>query len=780
VKVPLSWLKQFLPITETALEVAARLTALGIEVESISGGEATFSGVVIGQVVEAGPHPNADRLKVATVTDGSETFQVVCGAPNCRAGIVTAFARMGAELTEESGTKWKIKKSKIRDVESCGMLCSRKELQVSEESEGIVELPQETPLGIDAAAVLLDPVFELSFTPNLGHAQSVLGVVRELAASYKLPFTMPHAALQETARGTVEIETSPLCPRFSCRIMKGVKVAPSPAWLQTRLILCGMRPVNNLVDAANYVTLELGLPLHIYDYDTIVGDLIRVHATEAPCTVETLDGVKREAPVGTLLVSDAEKPLALAGIMGGQSSAVTEKTCNILIESAVFDRAAIRKASRLLDLKTDASSRFDRGVDGGSTATVLTRVSQLILELAGGEVCPLVDHYPAPCKPRTIALRGKRVNTLLGLHLSESEIIDLLQRLDMKVDPNGEIQIPSYRNDIQIEVDLIEEVARLYGYANFPKPHPAYSSGVLSSSPLFVIEQHFRSRLLQEGLQECVTCDLISPGENARTQEVGMPSASILRVLHPRSQDLSILRTSLLPGLLKVAHHNFNHGEENLALFEVGKIHFKKEETVLEPTCAAILLTGLSRPSHFDRKPFPFDFFDLKGMLENILAPLSLEFSPSHLHTLHPWRQAEIKVGTITIGTLGEIHPTLAAHYDLHGRPLFAELNLSDLLPLLSQEKKFQPFSLYPSSFRDWTISVPTLFPYKELAALIQSCSRVPFTLIDSFSQDENRKNLTLRFVYQSKEETIDAETITRAHEKLMQAVAEKLAHRIQ
>ena len=777
-KVPLSWLKKFLPLTETPPEIAARLTALGIEVEAVVGDKVTFSGVVVGKVVEARQHPHADRLRVATVTDGSETFQVVCGAPNCRTGMVTAFARIGAELTEENGNKWKIKKSKIRDVESCGMLCSRKELQVSEEAEGIIELPEETPLGMDVAGVVLDPVFELSITPNLGHAQSVWGVVRELAASYKWQAQFPQVIVRETANEKIDVETSHLCPRFSCCIVKNVHVAPSPAWLQARLISSGLRPVNNLVDAANYVTLELGQPLHIYDYDTMAGDL-RVHATVAPCVVVTLDGVKRDVPPGTLLVSDSKQTLGLAGIMGGASSAVTEKTRNILIESAAFDPAVVRKASRLLDLKTDASSRFDKGIDVANTARVLNQVTALILEITGGEACPLVDHYPAPCKARTIPLRPTRAGALLGLHLSENEIIDLLKRLDMQVDSNWNVQIPSYRNDLHIEVDLIEEIARLYGYANFPRPHPVYSTGTLASSPTFLLEQNFRARLLQEGLQECMTCDLISPDEISRTQEVGMANDVCLRVLHPRSQDLSVLRTSLLPGLLQVAHHNFNHGEENLALFEIGRVHFKKEDAIFEPSCAAILLTGLSRPSHFDRKPHAFDFFDLKGMIENILPSFSLEFTPSHLHTLHPWRQAEIKLGALTIGTLGEIHPALAAHYDLHNRPLFAELNLSDLLPLISHEKKFTPFSPFPSSIRDWTISLPAPFPYQKLAVLIQAHTRTPFTLIDSFTQDENKKNLTLRFVYQSQDATVDAETISRAHEKLIETVAEKLSHLI-
>jgi phenylalanyl-tRNA synthetase beta chain len=792
-KVPLSWIKQFLPLTQTASEIALHLTNLGIEVEDIKGDQATFSGVVVGKVLFAEKHPNADRLRVAKVTDGIQEYQVVCGAPNCREGIIVAFAKEHAELTDTDGKKWKIKKSKIRDVESFGMLCSANELKLSEESEGIIELPLETPLGIDLASFILDPIFDLSFTPNLGHCQSILGLARELSASFNLDVQLPQATTDVKGHDkmSVEIERPELCPRFTCQIIKDIKIGPSPLWMQNRLTQCGLRPINNVVDVSNYVMLELGHPLHIFDLDRITGSKMVIKQAESPFTFETLDHQKREIPAGTLLVCDEEKPLALAGIMGGLESAATDQTKNILIEAAIFAPSSIRKSSRLLGLKTDASSRFDRGVDEKAPLKALARATQLIHEICGGAVHTPVDHYPNPAKQKNIFLRPARVQELLGFPLSTGEMISLLKRLDMSATQEKEnlhVSIPSYRNDINIEVDLIEEIARLYGYNHIPKVKPVYSAGTLSDSPLFTLEEEARTLLLREGLQECITCDLISPAENELTKEKEISDSATLRVLHPRSLDQSVLRTSLLPGLIKVAQHNFNFGQTDLALFEIGKIHYKEGQEIAEPSCIAILLSGLSRHPHFDRKPSSFDFFDLKGMIENFVHHIHLknvQFAPSNLHTLHPWRQAQIKIEGTTIGVFGELHPQLILNSHLSGRILFAELNLNDILELKKEALKFHPLAEYPSSTRDWTLTLSTHLPYATIAQLIQSSKSrhlESFEMIDSYTSKElgpDRKNVTFRFVYRDRHQTIAYETVEDEHRQLTHSVAEKVANLI-
>jgi phenylalanyl-tRNA synthetase beta chain len=785
-KVPLSWLKQFLPLTQTAHEIALHLVALGIEVEGITGDVATFSGVVVGKVLAAEKHPNADRLRVARVTDGTQEYQVVCGAPNCRAGLVVAFAREGAQLTDDDGKNWKIKKSKIRDIESCGMLCSSKELKLSEDGEGIIELPENTPLGTDLSAAILDPVFDLSLTPNLGHCQSVLGIARELAATFKLKLHIPKAPNLGPQGGeemNVTIDNPSLCPRFTCRIVKGIKVGPSPMWMQNRLIQCGLRPVNNVVDVSNYVMLEMGHPLHIFDRDQIAGSNIILKQMPIPTKFETLDGALREVPAETVLVCDQEKPLAIAGIMGGLASKVQDKTQNILIEAAVFAPASIRRSSRFLGLKTDASSRFDRGVDETAARHALDRATELIVEVAGGTAQPATDHYPLPSKQRTILLRPARVQQMLGFKLSTGEIIELLNRLDIPVAREEEhlkAAVPSYRNDLNIEVDLIEEVARLYGYSHIPKCRPTYSAGSLTDTPLFTLEVEARALLLRAGLQECITCDLISPSENGLTREKQISDAATLRVLQPRSLDQSVLRTSLLPGMIKVAQHNYNFQQTDLALFEIGRVHYKEGDTIVEPSCAAILLSGLSRHPHFDRKPSPFDFFDLKGMIENLCQQLhlnNLEFLPSNLHTLHPWRQAQIKVGGTLIGVFGEMHPELISKSNLHGKLLFAELNLSDILGLKKQPPRFHTLALYPSSTRDCTVTLAKGISYAQITSLIQSI-RAPhlesFAMIDSFTSKElgpDRKNVTFRFVYRDRHQTIAHETIEKEHHEVIKCL---------
>ncbi len=791
-KVPLSWLKEFLPLNATAQEISDTLTSLGIEVEKIIGLTSTFTGVVVGKVLKAEQHPNADRLRVATVTDGTEEFQIVCGAPNCHAGILTPLARIGAELTDAEGKKWKIKKSKLRDVESSGMLCSGKDLNLSEEADGIIELPSDAILGSDFSSYVTDPVFDISLTPNLGHVLSVLGVARELAAAYKTAAKRPAIDLKETGHKKIDVEvTDPkLCPRYACRIMTQIKVGPSPEWLQKRLIACGLRPVNNIIDIGNYVMWELGQPLHIFDLDQVKEKII-VGPIQSPISLETLDGKQRELPPQTLMIQDAaqsfSRPLAIAGIMGGLTSSATEKTTNILIESAVFDAGSIRRSSRLLDLKTDASYRFDRGIDGANAVHALDRAAALIQEIAGGEVHPLVDIKAHAFTRRMIPCRLSKLQQMLGFSLGLSEAASLFERLEMQVKTSQdilEVMVPTYRNDLQIEVDLIEEAARLYGYNNIPRKPPVYTGSALADAPLYRLEKEMRNLLLEQGLQECVTCDLISPTLAELTMEKGIPENSTIHVLHPRSIDQSVLRTSLMGGLLQAVKHNINHQVETMAAFEVGRIHFREKNEFLEASCTGILLTGKSRQHHFDRKPQEFDFFDLKGMAENLCDALRIarySFEPSHLHTLHPWRQAKIKSGDVTIGVLGEVHPQLLLKLDIHQRVFYAELNLNDILALKKKGKNFSELAAFPSSERDWTITLKENVP---ITTITQAIERIKspylehFYLLDLYTSDQlgkDRKNATFRLSYRDPSKTMAFEVVEQEHQKLTHSVAEKL-----
>jgi phenylalanyl-tRNA synthetase beta chain len=794
-KVPLSWLKQFLDLTLTPKKIAETLTMLGIEVEKIEETAFTFSGIVVGKVVKADQHPNADRLRVATVTDGTEEYQVVCGAPNCREGIIVAFARIGASLTDAEGKVWKIKKSKLRDVESFGMLCSPVELGFAKESNAIIELPQDWTLGADLASFYSDPIFEISLTPNLGHALSVLGIARELAAALNLKIKKPEFKLEENGSTTIDqvvrvsVKDPVHCPRYACRALQNITVGPSPDWVVKKLEASGLRSINNVVDIANYVMLELGQPLHVFNTDTIAGKHITVSSSDTPLSIVTLDNKAREIPLHTLLISDEKKPLALAGIMGSLDSSATEKTKNIVIEAANFSRGPLRKTSRFLELKTDAFQRFDKEIDPEGVVFALDRAAFLIQQAAGGQIVKgMIDIKSGVVKPKTITVRTSRVNELLGTSLSLNEISSFLRRLEMEVEGNGNglltVTVPVYRNDISTEIDLVEEIGRIFGYNNLPKENPRYHASSLLDAPIYSFEKEIRSMLLQEGLQECVTCDLISPGLSKLTLEVGASEDTLISVLHPRSVDQSLLRTSLLPGLLQVVKNNGNFGINDIHAFEVGRIHFKDGGEFKEQSCAGIVLSGKEAPQSWDSKGRSFDFFDLKGMIENLAALLGIEklaFEPSHLHSLHPWRQAKIKVEEIGIGAVGEVHPKIVQAMDIDARVLFAELNLHDLFPLRKKEKKSVPLPQFPGSDRDWTISLKADIPMSRVFHAMQSFKSPfleSFFLLDLYKSDQigkDRKNATFRFMYRDRNKTIDVETVEREHQKLIQAVAEKL-----
>jgi len=785
-KVSLSWLREFIDLKIPPKEIEATLSLLGMEVEKIEFPLASFQGVITGKIIQLDPHPYAERLQIATVVDEKQQYRVICGAPNCTVGAIYPFAPIGAELTDREGKKFKIKERKIRGIPSEGMLCSGEELGIKP-SEGILELPNTTLLGISVASFLLDSIFDITLTPNLGHCSSILGIARELAAAYQLPLTMPSIYLKEGGNEEVRIVKDPLIPRYACRILTGVTPAPSPKWLQDKLLSFGIMPINNLIDVGNYVMAARGNPLHIFDLRKIRGNTLTVAPAKASLVMETLDGKTREIPPHTILISDQEKPLAIGGIMGGSCSAITSDTRDILIEAACFDPASIRKASRLLSLKTEASYRFGRGVDSeGGLLDSLNEAAFLIQKLAGGTVHSLVDESSSPFTPKILFLRLSRLHQLLGISLSVGEVIALLERLEMLATLVGdqlEVVIPTYRHDLHQEVDLIEEVSRLYGYSHIAQPQlPAYRSSPLPHHEVYLLEEESRSLLLQQGLQECVTCDLIHP------QNVEFPEMHTIHLLHPRSIDQSVLRTSLLPGLLEVARHNMYQRISTIRIFEVGRIHFREtlpnNMMIQEPSCVALLLSGKSTSHYVDLPPREVDFFDLKGLIENFCDSLRLTtyfFEPSHLHMLHPWRQVKIKGGDVTLGVAGELEPSLLHRWGISQKVFFAELNLFDLLPLKGPVPQHKPLPQFPSSERDWTVTVTEGLAAARVHQMIDTFKPdflEKFYLLSLYRSEkigEGKKNLTFRFIYRDREATLFSEKIETAHQKLIHSVEKKL-----
>ncbi len=793
-KAPLSWLKEYLNFTQSPEELADVLTLAGIEVEGMESLALKFSGVVVGEVLETHKHPSADRLCVAKVSDGQEEFSVVCGAPNCRAGMKTAFAKVGATLTDEEGKAFKIKKSKLRDVESYGMLCSGKELGLGDSHEEIVELPDAFEVGKDLASYYSDLIFDVALTPNLGHCMSIYGLSRELSAQLNIHLKKPSFDCSENEepiekRVQVLLIDKKQCPRYSCRVVKGVTVGPSPDWLQKKIEACGIRSINNIVDIGNLVMLEFGQPLHMFDADKIDGKKIIITAQTDYQELETLDDVKRPIPPEALLICDEAKPLAFAGVMGGKSSAVSHQTINVVIEAAYFTPQAIRKSARLVGLKSDSSQRFEKGIDPNAIIDALNYAAFLLQKVAGGKICKgLIDQKAHEFVEKKIACRIQRVNALLGTHLSAGEIAGLLRRLEMKVlqETNHEllVAVPTYRNDITIEVDLIEEVARVYGYNNIPKPIPLLTASTIPNAPLYLMEKEIRMRLIEEGLQELMTCDLISPAQAAMTLEHSMSKEALISVLLSHSVDQSVLRASLFPGLLQTVKYNIDHGMTNIAGFEVGRIHFKEKDHYVEPTVVGIILSGKQAPYHWDPKPGDFDVYDLKGVIENLLVSLKIEdveFEPSHLQNFHPGRQAKIKKGQAILGVMGEVHPEHVAKLDILQRIFFAEINLHELMPLIPKQWKVADLAQFPGSERDWTA---TLKEEQPIAEILRALRSVPshllekVILLDLYKSEQigkDKKNVTFRFFYRDLEKTVAYEAVEQEHARIIAAVTEQL-----
>ncbi len=788
-KVPLSWLKEYLSFTQSPQELADVLTLAGIEVEGIEASPLQFSGVVVGKVLETSKHPSADRLTVARVSDGKEEFQVVCGAPNCQAGMKTAFAKIGATLCDETGKSFKIKKSKLRDVESFGMLCAADELGLGS-GEGIMELSDAFEIGVDLTSYYSDVILDVSLTPNLGHCMSILGLARDLAAQLELPLNEKKFEISEEADPIekfiqVQLIDQRQCPRYACRAVLGIQVGPSPEWLQKKIEACGVRSINNVVDIGNLIALELGQPLHMFDYDKIDGKKIIVTSQTDYKEMETLDGISRAIPPESLLICDGAGPLCFAGVMGGSATAVTEATINVLIEAAYFSPQSIRKTAKLIELKTDSSLKFEKGIDPNHIIAALDYAAYLLQKVAGGKIAKgVIDHKTHQFLEKRILCRTDRVNKLIGLHLSTHEIAQLLGRLGIHIVEEGLhaqlFSIPTYRNDITTEIDLIEEVARIYGYNKIPKQIPEHVSSLISNAPIYELEKNVRTRLIAQGLQELLTCDLISPAQASMTFENAMGKESLIEVLHSHSIDQSVLRTSMLPGLLQAVKYNFDHGNSNIAAFEVGRIHFKQNDNYLEPSVAGIILSGKRAPYHYNPKPEEFDFFDLKGIIENLIGGLKIDglyFEASHLHNFHPGRQAKIKKGDVTLGVIGEVHPERVAKIDIPARIFFAELELNGLLPLLSHHWKVAELSSFPGSEIDWTITLDERIPIETILSSIRALpSRLleKVIFLDLYKSEQigkDKKNATFRFFYRDTEKTLAFETVEKEHARIINAV---------
>lgn len=758
-KLPLSLLRSFLNLALSPREIAETLTLLGIEVDAILSEVVGYKGVVIAEVRAVKPHPNSSKLQIATVWDGGKSYEIVCGATNCRAGIRVPFARLGAQLPG-----LEIKRAEIRGVVSEGMLCAADELGLENTLDGLLELPPQAPLGHLAEELLWDPVFELSFTPNLGHCLSALGIARELSAALELPLTLP-SLIKLPSESSVQIEGN--CPRFMGRLFENVQIAPSPFAIERQLLAAGMNLRNNAVDVTNYILLKWGHPLHAFDADRLKGSL-RVVPLQHERPFACLDGVERMLPAQTLVVADEKGPVAIAGVMGGLETAVTPETRRIFLEAAVFP--GIRKTAQHLKLRTEGSLRQQNGVDPSLTALALQEASALLKELTGAQAAPkCIDTHPAPFERKKLHCRLRRVNQVLGSHLSLSELKHLFERLDLAPQSKGheelDVTVPLYRNDLNEEIDLVEEAARIYGYNNLEKREPKFGTTAIPHDPLHLFTHRLKQHLVSLGFQEFLCSDLISP-----TLAALIPHVQPLQVLHAKSEEYSCLRPSLLPGLLQVAQYNAAHQIFSLNAFEIGKVHFRRTDPI-ETSMIGLLLSGTEAPYNWQTKSRPVDFYSLKGKVEALCASLHLAptFGPSSHPLFHPGRQAVLLLDNEAIGTLGELHPDLTDRFDLKERFFYAELHLDALLKRWHPHIQMAHIPTFPASERDWTISLAS---HQIAAQFAQAIGSFPspllerFALLDVYDHDKGR-NLTFRFVYRDPLKTISTEEVEAVHAKL-------------
>jgi phenylalanyl-tRNA synthetase beta chain len=785
-KIPYQWLKDFLPTSASVETVADILTLAGLEVDGVLGTSFRFKGVITAKVESVIKHPDSDRLQIASLNTGKETLQIVCGASNCRAGLITALAPIGSSLHPLKGSVITIQKTLIRKVESYGMLCSKEELGLEESSSEILELADSTLLGIPLEELFLDPVFEISLTPNLGHCFSVLGVARELSYPSKESLILPTLSKKiqtvSTHSISIEIESSQ-CEEFHLASIKNVKIGPSLPWMQDRLKLCGMKPINNVVDAINYVMHELGQPMHAYDYDKLNSKKIIVKEAPHGIPFIGLDAVARQIPNQTLLITSDGETIAAAGVIGSHETMVTEQTKHILIEAAHFNPKKIRQSMRLLGLRTEAGAHFEKGIDRQMIKTALFKVCELIQESIEDHSIIEYSHVEkTPYQKKVISLRCNRVNQLIGIHLSENEIEILLKKIGCKIDFKKEgilsIEVPSYRNDINEEIDLVEEVARIYGFNHIEKSSGFYRRGTIDDSPIFSFEMKVKEALFSLGLQEIITCNLISPkqAENCLTKD--FKSSQLITMLHAKSVDQSILRPSFFPTFLQVIKHNLNFNTKSIKAFEVGRVHFYNEGKAEEKFAIGILLTGKEK-EHFALKSNPYDFFDLKGIIETLLEILGVDYEIvlSESNLLHPGQQAKILSQNEELGYLGKIHPTHAKNGDVEVPVYFAQLDLLQLMKLSTKIKKMTKLSEFPSSTRDVTLTLNKITTYSKLLTTIESVHLNILKQVEcldiftSAALGSHHHNLTLRFTYRSDEKTLDFETIEKGHQEIMQAL---------
>jgi phenylalanyl-tRNA synthetase beta chain len=798
--VSLKWLEDYIDLDISAEELADRLTMAGLEVEAVQTIAPKFSGVVVAKILSVRPHPNADNLSLCGVTDGAKTYPIVCGAKNIRAGNVVPLAKAGAVIPGG----YTIKSTTLRGESSEGMLCSEAELEIGEDASGILQLPADMTLGtpLEEALDLGDTVLDVSVTPNRSDCLSMIGIAREVAALTGKKMTMPDAKVRESgpdARllSSVTIEDADLCPHYTARLIQNVSIGETPVWMKTRLEAAGLRAINNVVDVTNFVMLEMGQPLHAFDFRFLEEGRIVARKSKPGEEFVSLDEKSRLLPENTLLICDGKKPVAIAGIMGGLNSEVKEDTRTILLESAYFNPASIRRSSRRLGMPTDAAFRFERGIDPEGVVRALDRAARLIAELSGGEVCKnRLDEYPAKIKAiENIPLRLNRIRQVIGTDVPAREAVRILKSIGMTLRREGKgiyrVTPPSFRVDIEREIDLMEEIARLYGYDRVPSTLPLVSVTETEEIPRLALEERIRRLLTGAGYSEIINYSFTSP---ACADALGLPPADQRRgfvvIKNPLTEDQSVMRTTLAYGLLETLKKNIHNASFNLKLFEMGKTFFKRPDGALpeEKNILAALIAGKAADDLWGSK-ISVDFYDLKGCLENIFQDLKLGSCRCRTETqepfLHPGQSCGVYRDDVRIGFLGKVHPDVQKRMDIKSDAYLFEITLDLLGNVLDRPIRYREISKFPAVLRDVAFVVPESMESEKMLEivlrqhedLLENVS--VFDIYSGKGLEERTKSLGLRFSYRASDRTLTDAEINSIHDRIVRQTIELTGARI-
>ncbi|MEQ8202367.1 MAG: phenylalanine--tRNA ligase subunit beta [Smithellaceae bacterium] len=798
--VSLKWLKDYVDVEMTPTELADALTMAGLEVDEIKQIKPAFTGVVCAEILSVKPHPSADKLSLCAVTDSIQTYPIVCGAKNIKAGDIVPLAKVGATIPGG----YTIKSTVLRGEKSDGMLCSEEELEVGDDNTGIMQLPPGTALGkpLEEILDLGDTVLDVSITPNRADCLSMIGIAREVAAITGKKIKMPVGEVYESAEDinsitSVKIIDSDLCPRYTARMIKDVEIGPSPVWMKTRLEAVGLRSINNVVDVTNFVMLEMGQPLHSFDFRFLEEGRIVVRKSVQDEEFVSLDGKARKLEADTLLICDGVKPVAIGGIMGGLNSEVKDDTRIVFLESAYFNPSSIRRSARRLAMPTDAAFRFERGIDPEGVLAALNRAARLISDLSGGKVCKnYIDEYPAKVPAAAnIPLALNRVNAVIGTAIEGSEVIRILQSIGMEVkesEPGKYSVTPAtYRVDITREIDLIEEVARLYGYDRVPVTLPDVAVTEMAAIPRLDLEERIRTVLTGNGYNEVINYSFISPQS---VDYLGLTENDerrrLVHIKNPLVEDQAVMRTTMIFALLDSLKKNANNGCFNLKLFEMGRIFLSGGAGKLpaERNVLAGLLSGTIGEDLWNYR-LNVDFYDVKGCLDNLFSDLKIGYcryvAENPEPFLHPGKSANIYLKDSKVGYLGEVHPDVKDRMDLKVNSYVFEINLDMLVSHIAGEVTYKEISKYPAVARDvaFVVDSGVQADYMLDIVLRQKEDLLEnvgiFDIYAGKGLPDGTKSLGLRFSYRSPDKTLTDLEVNNVHERIVRKTIELTGARV-